>query len=114
MGLKGPIFFIFNRNQWWFLLQFLCIVFGFLPFIVSDESFELNHDDRIAEAKAKILKIIQKGNSLQFFFRKDLKKISFHLQFTCGICTTKKVVSFILIKAILFLHNHNCVFQEIS
>lgn len=43
------------------LLQIVCVLISFLPFIVTIESNPtINHGDRIAEAKANLLKMIQK------------------------------------------------------
>lgn len=44
------------------LLQVLCTFIGLLPFIVTEQSNQtVNHGARIAEAKANLLKMIQKG-----------------------------------------------------
>lgn len=59
MGSKNPSKHFSKKNHL-ILLQILCVFIGLLPVIAKEEP-TISHDDRIAEAKAQLLKMIQKG-----------------------------------------------------
>lgn len=66
---------LFSRPNQLILLQILCTFIGLLPFIVAEQSNKtVNHDDRIAEAKANLVKMIQKGKKYPQFVHLFLLK----------------------------------------
>lgn len=65
MGFKSPAF--FNRNRFWIFVQILFILIKIAPFVTTAEEPPAANNDRIAEAKAKLLKMIQKGRKTNLF-----------------------------------------------
>lgn len=115
MGFKSPAF--FNRNQLWILVQILFILIKIAPFIATAEEPPAANNDRFAEAKAKLLKMIQKGRKTILFLN-IFMRFQFYISLLVFIYIfsadnyQKSIIN--LTKTALFLHNHNYDYPKIS